>query len=110
MSTIFSYDQSADVMSRIKTSRNAINEVFADCDQVANQLQENIQTIGVSGSQDVSQAALSAYNSLKKHYEEFITLIQNNEQNITIHSENMQAAQATSTQAMESAEAQQDLQ
>ena len=68
MATVFSYDQSADVMSRIKTSRNAINEVFADCDKVAQGLQENIQTVGVSGNQDVSQAALNAYNSLKKHY------------------------------------------
>ena len=110
MATVFSYDQSADVMSRIKTSRNAINEVFADCDKVAQGLQENIQTVGVSGNQDVSQAALNAYNSLRKHYDEFITLIQNNEQNITTHTESMQAAQATSTSAIESAQASQDLQ
>ena len=58
MSTIFSYDQSADTMSRIKNSRNAISEVFANCDNVAGQLQENIQTTGVSGNQDISQAAL----------------------------------------------------
>ena len=30
MSTVFSYDQGADTVSRIKNSRNAINEVFAD--------------------------------------------------------------------------------
>ena len=29
MSTVFSYDQSADAMSRIRNSRNAINEIFA---------------------------------------------------------------------------------
>ena len=75
MSTVFSYDQSADAMSRIKSSRNAINEVFVNCDKVAGQLQENLQTTGVSGNQDVSQAALNAYNSLKRHYEEFIALI-----------------------------------
>ena len=84
MSTIFSYDQSADTMSRIKNSRNAISEVFANCDNVAGQLQENIQTTGVSGNQDISQAALNAYESLKRHYEEFISLIENNEQNIQI--------------------------
>ncbi len=103
MSTVFSYDQGADTVSRIKNSRNAINEVFADCDKVAGQLQENVQTTGVSGNQDISQAALNAYNSLKKHYEEFITLIQNNEQNITLHSQNMEAAQQEATSAMESA-------
>ncbi len=110
MSTVFSYDQGEDTMTRIRNARGAINDVFQNTDNVANQLQQNIQTIGVSGSQDVSQAALNAYNSLKKHYEEFILLIQNNEQNITTHSENMQAAQVQSTTAMENAQAQQDLQ
>ena len=110
MSTVFSYDQSADVMSRIKNSRNAISEVFANCDNVSKQLQENIQTTGVSGNQDVSQAALNAYESLKRHYEEFITLIQNNEQNITLHSQNMEAAQSQSTSALEAAQQSQDLQ
>lgn len=110
MATIFSYDQSEDTMSRIKTARGAINEVFSDTDKVSAQLQENIQTVGVSGNQDVSQAALNAYNSLKKHYEEFISLIQNNEQNIITHSQNMQSAQSQSTSAMENAQAQQDLQ
>mgnify|MGYP001076321731 CR=1 FL=1 len=108
MATIFSYDQSEDTMSRIKTARGAINEVFADCDKVSSQLQENIQTVGVSGNQDVSQAALNAYESLKKHYEEFINLT--NEQNIVTHSQNMQAAQSQSASAMENAQAQQDLQ
>lgn len=110
MATIFSYDQSEDTMSRIKTARGAINEVFADCDKVFSQLQENIQTVGVSGNQDVFQAALNAYESLKKHYEEFINLIQTNEQNIVTHSQNMQAAQSQSASAMENAQAQQDLQ
>lgn len=112
MATVFSYDQSEDTMSRIKTARGAINEVFADCDKVSSQLQENIQTVGVSGNQDqdVSQAALNAYESLKKHYEEFINLIQTNEQNIVTHSQNMQAAQSQSASAMENAQAQQDLQ
>ena len=106
MATIFSYDQSEDTMSRIKTARGAIT----DCDKVSSQLQENIQTVGVSGNQDVSQAALNAYESLKKHYEEFINLIQTNEQNIVTHSQNMQAAQSQSASAMENAQAQQDLQ
>lgn len=110
MSTVFSYDQSADAVSRIRSSRNAINEVFANCDNVAGQLQENLQTTGVSGSQDVSQAALNAYNSLKRHYEEFSSLIQNNEQNIALYSQNMEAAQAQSTSAMEAAQQSQDLQ
>ncbi len=110
MATVFSYDQSADVMSRIKTSRDAINNVFTDCDKVSSQLQENIQTTGVSANQDISQAALNAYESLKKHYEEFITLIQNNEENITKHSENMEAAQSASTTALQDAESKQDLQ
>lgn len=114
MATVFSYDQSEDTMSRIKTARVAINEVFADCDKVSSQLQENIQTVGVSGNlsgnQDVSQAAFNAYESLKKHYEEFINLIQTNEQNIVTHSQNMQAAQSQSASAMENAQAQQDLQ
>lgn len=110
MATIFSYDQSEDTMSRIKAARGAISEVFNDTDKVSAQLQENIQTVGVSGNQDVSQAALNAYNSLKKHYEEFISLIQNNEQNIITHSQNMQSAQSQSTSAMENAQAQQDLQ
>ena len=110
MATVFSYDQSADVMSRIKTSRDAINNVFADCDKVSSQLQENVQTIGVSANQDISQAALNAYESLKKHYEEFITLIQNNEQNITKHSENMEAAQASSASSLQDAQSKQDLQ
>ena len=108
MSTVFSYDQSADTMSRIKNSRMSINEVFADCDKVAQGLQENIQTIGVSGNQDVSQAALNAYNALRKHYDEFISLIQNNEQNITIHSENMSAAQAQSASTFDNAQSNQN--
>ncbi len=94
MSTVFSYDQSADAMSRIRNSINAINEIFANCDKVAGQLQENLQTTGVSGNQNVSEAALNAYNSLKRHYEEFITLIANNEQNISLYSQNMEAAQS----------------
>ena len=110
MSTVFSYDQSADAMSRIKNSRNAINEIFANCDKVAGQLQENIQTNGVTGSQDVSQAALNAYNSLKRHYEEFINLIANNEQNISLYSQNMEAAQSEGTSAMETAQQSQNLQ
>ena len=110
MATIFSYDQSEDIMTRVKNVRDAIRVVFDDCVKVSAQLEENIQTVGVSGNQDVSQAALNAYNSLKKHYEEFITLIQNNEQNIVTHSQNMQAAQSQSTSAMENAQAQQDLQ
>ena len=110
MATVFSYDQSADVMSRIKTSRDAINNVFADCDKVSSQLQENIQTVGVSANQDISSAALQTYESLKKHYEEFITLIQNNEQNITLHSQNMEAAQSQSTSALEAAQQSQDFQ
>ncbi|MBP3799617.1 MAG: hypothetical protein ILA19_01410 [Bacilli bacterium] len=110
MSTVFSYDQSADAMSRIKNARNAINEIFANCDKVAGQLQENLQTTGVSGNQNVSEAALNAYNSLKRHYEEFITLIANNEQNISLYSQNMEKAQSQSTSAMETAQANQDLQ
>ncbi len=110
MSTVFSYDQSADAMSRIKNARLSINEIFANCDKVASQLQENLQTTGVSGGQDVSQAALNAYNSLKRHYEEFISLIANNEQNITLYSQNMEKAQAQSTSAMEAAQQNQNLQ
>lgn len=109
MSTIFSYDQSADAMSRIRNSRNAINEIFANCDNVANQLQENLQTTGFSDSHDVSTAAVNAYNSLKRHYEEFITLIANNEQNISIYSQNMEAAQSQSTSTMDAAQQNQNL-
>ncbi len=110
MSTVFSYDQSADAMSRIRNSRNAINEIFANCNNVANQLQENLQTTGVSDSQDVSGAALNAYNSLRRHYEEFDALIANNEQNIALYSQNMEAAQSESARAMDTAQQSQDLQ
>lgn len=109
MSTVFSYDQSADVMSRIKNSRNAINEIFANCDNVAGQLQENLQTTGFSGNQDVSQAAINAYNSLKRHYEEFVSLIANNEQNIATYSQSMEQAQAQSTSSFDTAQQSQNL-
>jgi hypothetical protein len=110
MSTVFSYNQSADAMSRIKNSRNAIMSIFADCDKIAAQLQQNIQTTGVSANQNISEAALNAYNSLKRHYDEFNALIANNEQNISLYSQNMEAAQSQSTSALEAAQQSQDLQ
>lgn len=110
MSTVFSYDQSADAMNRIKNARLAINEIFANCNKVSNQLQENLKTEVGNENQNVSRAALSAYESLKRHYEEFDALIANNEQNISLYSQNMEAAQTQSTTAMETAQQSQDLQ
>lgn len=110
MSTIFSYDQSADAMNRIKNARIAINEIFDNCNRISNQLQEHLKTEVGNKNQNVSEAALNAYNSLKRHYEEFDALIANNEQNISLYSQNMEKAQSQSTSAMETAQANQDLQ
>ena len=109
MSTVFSYDQSVDALERIRKSRNAITDVFADCDNIARQLQEDIKTTGVSDNYNVSEAALNAYDSLKRHYDEFITLIMNNEENIAFYSRNMETAQSESSTAFKNAEQNQDL-
>lgn len=109
MSTVFSFTESANAMERIDKSRKAIRSVFDDCDNVSKQLEQNLVT-DVSGDQNISAAAQDAYNSLKRHFEEFETLILDNEQNIIRHSENMQAAQKESTSAMQEAQANQRLQ
>ena len=110
MSTVFSFTESANAMERIDKSRKAIRDVFDDCDNVSKQLEQNLVTDSVSGDQNISDAAQEAYNSLKRHFEEFESLILDNEQNIIRHSENMQAAQKESTSAMQEAQANQKLQ
>ena len=64
---------------------------------------------------DTLVSIMNTAREMKKLLEEKLnidglTLIQNNDQNIVTHSQNMQAAQSQSTSAMENAQAQQDLQ
>ena len=110
MSTVFSFTESANAMERIDKSRKAIREVFTDCDAINRQLEQNLVTDSVSSDQNIAAAAQETYNSLKRHFDEFETLILDNEQNILRHSENMQAAQKASTSAMQEAQSNQNLQ
>ncbi len=108
MSTVFSYSESASAMDRIAQARKRIREIFDDCDKISAELRANLVTD--TSSNNVSEAAQNAYNSLKRHFEEFEQLILDNEQNIIKHSENMEAAQKEATSAMETAEQNQNLQ
>lgn len=105
MSTIFDIDQSQGTMQDITTARNAIRTVFDQNESAIASVKNNLEdTMGVFA------AAEKAYDSLKKHYDEFEDLIRNNEQNIQTHIASMEKASKTNISTFEDAEGRQNLQ
>ena len=104
METVFNYNEGENALQAIRRSNQAIQEIFGECDKEKASLSQNLQ------ADSVSEAAENTYNSLKKHYEEFNTLIENNAQNINIHAEEMRQAEKTTAGYMESAQSNQNLQ